>query len=265
VSRTVRCLIFVAAAATVLVVVAATAAGALDCTEITDCLGNSLRGSISALVGVGLLAGLIFAPEIFGPILIAKGLTEAITGQDLVSGEPLDWKYRALGALPILGVYGQELRVGTSLLREEEALSQADRAASEAWLDSLPTKATPTEGAPNLYEIEKTGPNNFLMRGGGEQIWADGYSVGDANILEAKYVGTPDRSPFIPDSNAPPFLRAKVVADVEDEIRRYSAVIGDSSNPARALRVITNDERAVPFFEKLLQKYGVQGKVIVDP
>jgi hypothetical protein len=68
----------------------------VDCTEITDCLGNSVRGSISALVGVGLLAGLIFAPEIFGPILIVKGLTEAVTGQDLVTGEPLDWKLRAL-------------------------------------------------------------------------------------------------------------------------------------------------------------------------
>ena len=86
-SRRLRRLVFVAAAAAVLVVVAATAAGALDCTEITDCLGNSVRGSISALVGVGLLAGLIFAPEIFGPILIVKGLTEAVTGQDLVTGE----------------------------------------------------------------------------------------------------------------------------------------------------------------------------------
>jgi len=272
VSRGLRRLLFVAAAAGVLAVIAATAAGALDCTEITDCLGNSVRGSISALVGVGLLAGLIFAPEIFGPILIAKGLTEAITGHDVVSGEPLDWKQRALGVLPVLGEVGQELRVGesvlqegTALAREEQALTEAEQAANQQWLDSLPSKATPVEGAANQYEIHTTGPDNFLMEGGGEQVWADGFRVGDANVLDAKYVGLPERSPFIPDSAMPPVVRDVIVGKLNNEFARYAAVIGDSSNPARALEVITNDPRAVPFFEGLLTKYGIPGRVVVVP
>ena len=109
---------------------------------------------------VGLLAGLIFAPEIFGPILIVKGLTEAVTGQDLVTGEPLDWKLRALGALPVLGVYGQELRVGTSLLREEEALSQADRAASQAW--RIVPLASSTSSAEPILTISRRAAARLL-------------------------------------------------------------------------------------------------------
>jgi hypothetical protein len=101
---------------------------ATDCLEITDCLANSVRGSIAALAGVALLVGLFVAPEIFGPILIAKGLAEAITGQDLLTGEHLDWTQRALGVLPVLGEYGQEARTAGQVLREGEQLTQEQAA-----------------------------------------------------------------------------------------------------------------------------------------
>ncbi len=75
----------------------------------------------------------------------------------------------------------------------------------------------------------------------------------------------PERSPFIPDSNIPPFIRDKIVGEVEDEFRRYAAVLHDSNTPAKGLEVIINDPRAVPFFERLLKKYNIPGSVVVKP
>ncbi len=49
------------------------------------------------------------------------------------------------------------------------------------------------------------------------------------------------------------------------EIQRYKAVIADSSNPAEALTIITNDPRAVPTFRHLLEDQRVNGYVIVRP
>lgn len=63
----------------------------------------------------------------------------------------------------------------------------------------------------------------------------------------------------------PPAIRATIVSRLENEMARYSAVIGDASNPTRGLEVITNDPRAVPFFQDLLTKYGIPGKVVVQP
>ncbi|HWD71866.1 MAG TPA: restriction endonuclease fold toxin-2 domain-containing protein, partial [Actinomycetota bacterium] len=107
--------------------------------------------------------------------------------------------------------------------------------------------------------------DNFLISGGGEQVWADGFRVGDAQVLDAKYVGVPERSPFIPGSAMPPAIRATIVGKLENEMARYSAVIGDASNPTKGLEVITNDPRAVPFFQDLLTKYGIPGRVVVQP
>jgi hypothetical protein len=90
---------------------------------------------------VGLLAGLIFASEIFGPILIAKGLVEGVTGQDVVSGEPLDWKQRALGLLPVVGAWAEE---GATALRVADEAGTELRVGTEGsgpWAEGVETEA----------------------------------------------------------------------------------------------------------------------------
>lgn len=109
-----------------------TPAWALDCTEITDCLSNSARGSLSALVGVGMLALLLFAPEIGVPLFVARGLVEGVTGEDVVSGEPLDWKMRALGLLPVAGEVAGEFKAVVQLERGAVELTEVERVAAEA-------------------------------------------------------------------------------------------------------------------------------------
>jgi hypothetical protein len=54
-------------------------------------------------------------------------------------------------------------------------------------------------------------------------------------------------------------------ADVRKEFLRYAAVIRDPASPAVALEVITNDARAVPFFESVLAELGIPGNVVVRP
>jgi hypothetical protein len=137
--------------------------------------------------------------------------------------------------------------------------------ASHPDLQGVPSKPTPNRTAADRYEIEQTGPRNYRFDGGGEHVWADGYRGADRAVLDAKHVGKPDSSPFVPDSGIPPPIRDKILTKVEDEFRRYGAVINDPGSTPRSLEVVTNDPRAVPYFESLLEKYGIPGHVVVRP
>src|SRR5262249_46076545 len=99
----------------------------------------------------------------------------------------------------------------------------------------------------------------------GEKVWADGIRAEDQTLLDAKFIDKPGRSPFIEGSDCPDFIRDKILPQIDDEFRRYAAVISDSNTPVKALEVITNDARAVPYFEGLLEKYGIPGNVVVRP
>jgi len=196
--------------------------------------------------------------------VIAKRVTEAITGKDLLTGQPLDWTDRAMGVLPVLGTVGGEVRTVEQVIREGEELSQEAKA-FDAWAREVHPRPTPPTEPHGPYEIRHTGAENFLVRDGGEEIWADGARTADQHLLEAKHVGDPNRSPYIPDSKAPPFLRERVLNRTDEEFRRYAAVINDSATPARGLEVMTNDPRAVPYFQSLLEKYQIPGQVVVRP
>jgi hypothetical protein len=103
------------------------------------------------------------------------------------------------------------------------------------------------------------------VRDGGEEIWADGINFQTGQLLEAKYIENPANSPYVSDSKIPPFIRTKVVNDVENEFRRYAAVINDPTTPVLELQVIVNIEEAVPFFEGLLLQFQLPGSVVVMP
>lgn len=92
---------------------------------------------------------------------------------------------------------------------------------------------------------------------------ADGIS--ETTVLEAKFVGNPDRSPFIEDSRFPDFLRRRTDAKIRGEFYRASQVLRDNDNPLTSFRVITNDPKAAPYFEKLMREYNIPGEVVVEP
>lgn len=135
--------------------------------------------------------------------------------------------------------------------------------AVERWRDRLQTKPTPNNNARDAFEIQHTGPDNFLVQGGGEQVWADGIRPSDGLLLDAKCIDNPGRSPFIPTSKCPDFIRQNAIEQVDDELRRYAAVIADPATPVRGLEVIISDLAAKPLFESLLKKYGIPGRVVL--
>lgn len=115
------------------------------------------------------------------------------------------------------------------------------------------------------YQQRHAGPEEILVRGGGEQVWADGPRMRNARLVETKFVDAPERSPFIPDSKCDPKIRQWIQQELVEEFRRYAAVIADPQTPAVALEVVTNDARAAAFFESLLRSFGIPGEVLIRP
>jgi hypothetical protein len=264
----------------------ATPALADNCGTPSDCFGTAgsfgtASNGMLALVGLSLL--LDFIPVVG----TGKGLIEALTGRDLITGQELAWWERALGVVPVIGgvaavgSVARGLDAATDLGRGADAATDRGRGADSAGdlasagrrfetpdhpdLQGLPTKPTPTRTPADQYEIQHTGPDNYRFRDGGEQVWADGYRASDNAILDAKYVNKPASSPFIDGSNIPPKIRAKILTKIEDEFRRYSEVINDPATAPQRIEVITNSEAARPFFERLLAQYNIPGRVVVAP
>ena len=52
---------------------------------------------------------------------------------------------------------------------------------------------------------------------------------------------------------------------MQDEFRRYAAVVADPKTPAASLEVTVNDAQAKPYFEALLKQFSIPGKVVVKP
>jgi len=125
----------------------------------------------------------------------------------------------------------------------------------------------PAQNSPEAYRYQQkhAGPEEVLVEGGGEKIWADGLRMDTARLVEVKYVAAPEKSPFIQDSQCNARVRALILEEVTAEFRRYAAVLADAGTPAVGLDVIVNDARAVPFFEGLLRTLGIPGEVIVRP
>lgn len=133
----------------------------------------------------------------------------------------------------------------------------------ENWIKALPKRPTPSYNQRYQFQIRHCGAEEIQVKDGEEQIWADGINTQTGELLEAKFIDNPASSPYVSWSNIPPFIRTKIVNEVENEFRRYAAVINDISTPVESLQVIVNIEEAVVFSENLLEKYYIQGQVVV--
>lgn len=74
-----------------------------NCGSLSDCY-NTLRAALAATVGVGLFAALLSLGLDFIPgVGTVKGIVEAFTGRDLITGQELAWWERVLGVVPLGG------------------------------------------------------------------------------------------------------------------------------------------------------------------
>jgi hypothetical protein len=151
-------------------------------------------------------------------------------------------------------------RLFRALTNYARTAQAANSVSPDVFKMSLPTKATPGGTPAGAWEIANTGGKNYLLEGGGSQFWADG--VMGTTIQEAKFIGNAARSPFVPGSGVPDFIRTKVVGQVDDEFARMARIIADPSNPMRNVEVIVSDPSANRFFIDMLKKHGLDGRVI---
>ena len=117
-----------------------------------------------------------------------------------------------------------------------------------------------------IYQERVAGLQEFEIKGGNNsKIWADGLDRSTGSVLEAKHIGNPGASPYIPGSSAPQFIRDQIIGQFRDELRRYADIIADPNSPLTKLDVITNNQAAKEFIENLLREYNIPGEVIIRP
>jgi hypothetical protein len=146
------------------------------------------------------------------------------------------------------------------------SLSKAlDLKAFALWIAQAPKQLVRESSQALKFQIKHGGPEEVLVSGGGQRVWADGVNPGKAMLREVKYIESPDKSPYVPSSNCNAEIRALIKEQTLDQFQRYAAVLRDEATPAVALEVITNEVRAVPFFEALMREAGVLGEVVVKP
>jgi hypothetical protein len=133
----------------------------------------------------------------------------------------------------------------------------------DAFVAKLPRKATPTTSAANQYEIKHTGPYNYTVSGGGAKFDIDGYR--GSTILEAKHVGNPKTSPYVPGSSCHDIPRAEVLGDVRKQLKSVRTIIESGSTPFKSVEIITNSPEAKKLFEGLLKEARVPGSVRLEP
>ncbi|ATV39266.1 hypothetical protein CTI16_04020 [Prevotella intermedia] len=151
-------------------------------------------------------------------------------------------------------VYNLEIEDNENYYVTEEGILVHNR-----YKDELKTRNNVAQGEAGTYQSKTCGDTEFLIEGNGEKVWADGIDEVTNHAQDAKYVGDVHKSPYVENSSAPEFLQIKI----EDELERYSKVINADDNPLEGLEIITNTEESAKYFQKLLDKFGVNGKITI--
>jgi hypothetical protein len=141
----------------------------------------------------------------------------------------------------------------------KKAASQSQLKDVDEYVKTLRRTKTPTKTAANQYEIKHTGPYNYTISGGGESVAIDGYR--GSTILEAKFVGRPSASPYVPGSSIPDQIRREILRDVRNQLRRMRTVIESGSTPFTSVEIITNSVEAKGLFEALMKEVNLTGTV----
>lgn len=129
------------------------------------------------------------------------------------------------------------------------------------WLKQLKTKINPRKDLPDgKFEKYVTGDDiQFEVIGGNEKIWADGIKIKENTVVDAKH--NPGNFYTMESYNSKPFM----YNDLNDEFRRYAAVVNDNSTPIDELIIYISNKNddSVKLFEYLGQKYKVKTVVIL--
>lgn len=235
--------------------------------------------------GVVAFTGASIAFDIIAPAGFLRGAIGAVTGRDPLASSyeavtgleaPGDdrlqsWE-RVIGMIPGVGRAGSLINTGRRVPRYVDETIEIMKATGPSVTaysigDSLVEAIgalSPTSTVGNQFKVRTTGPVSHPVRGGGEQLWADGIREDNRYLQNAKYEGSPEHSPFADDSRSPSPVRDKIRQQAEDKVYKYGRIIKDPNSHYRGLEYITNDEGAKRFYEDLFRKHDVPGRVRVE-
>ncbi|HLL65741.1 MAG TPA: pre-toxin TG domain-containing protein [Micromonosporaceae bacterium] len=136
-NRAIRHLLVGVLAGTLTYLAYPTPAYADNCSSLSDCY-RTAQAALAALIGLSVLFGVLLSLALdFTPVVgTTKGVVEAVTGRDLITGQELAWWERMLGIVPVLGgvagLVGAAARGAGALDGIADAGRAADRA-SGGW------------------------------------------------------------------------------------------------------------------------------------
>jgi hypothetical protein len=103
-----------------------------NCGSLSDCF-HTLRAALAAVAGAGLFAVLLsIGLDLLPGVGTLKGIIEAFTGRDLVTGDELEWWERILGIVPVAGVFTGAGRGAAKAIDATEGARNVIRAAKTA-------------------------------------------------------------------------------------------------------------------------------------
>ncbi len=83
----------------------------------------------------------------------------------------------------------------------------------------------------------------------------------ERTLVDAKYT-SPTDSPWVDGGKKPPgWLKAKIRKEADQQMQRYGDILRSGRVPAEKLIIRTNDRAAQSYFEGLMRRHGVPGRV----
>jgi hypothetical protein len=89
----------------------------------------------------------------------------------------------------------------------------------------------------------------------------DGLDEAELALIDAKYT-SPIDSPWVDGGKKPPSrIKELIRKDADEQMQRYGEILRSGRTPAEQLVVRTNSQAAKRYFEGLMRRHGVPGRV----
>ncbi len=161
-----------------------------NCGGLHDCF-NTVYAALAALAGVSLFGTMVsLGLNLFPLTAIPKGIAEAITGTDLITGTELALWERAVGVVPVAGEIVKE---GAAVVRGMEAVSAVARG-----VDELADIERGAEAAADIARVGE-GAANVVREAEAVVEGGEAASVGQKVISEESAIGKISNEQFASD------------------------------------------------------------------
>jgi hypothetical protein len=107
------------------------------------------------------------------------------------------------------------------------------------------------------------GPRYNVAGDGMPPVWVAGIDERTASLVHVEWIASPASSPLVEGSSAPQTVRQAVMVDLLAVFARYREVLDSPENPLRMVRIITNQEAAIPALSWIHNEVGCPGVVEV--